>query len=48
LDESIGGLTLNYEYQAVHGLHKKVVGAQKLLFSSAAVRYAGSFTTNTT
>jgi len=32
----------------VHELHGKVISAQKLLFTSAAVRYAGSFTTNTT
>lgn len=47
MDELIDILDLEYDYSTVHTLHKTVVSAQDLLFSSAAVRYAGSFTTNT-
>lgn len=39
---------LKNEYSSIHGLHKVVFEAQNLLFTSAAIRYTGSFTTNST
>lgn len=48
LDKLIDLIDLTKPDTKKFSLHKSVVEAQRQLFSTAAIRYAGSFTTNTT